>query len=59
MAVPKRKTTRSKRGNRRAHDALTRPAYIEDQDGELHRPHHVNLKTGVYRGRQVLDRDDD
>ncbi|MGD2131155.1 MAG: 50S ribosomal protein L32 [Maricaulaceae bacterium] len=59
MAVPKRKVTRSKRGNRRAHDALTRPAYVEDQDGELHRPHHVNLKTGTYRGRQILEPKED
>lgn len=59
MAVPKRKVTRSKRGARRAHDALTRPAYIEDQDGDLHRPHHVNLKTGMYRGRQVIETKDD
>jgi large subunit ribosomal protein L32 len=54
MAVPKRKTTPSKRGMRRAHDALTAKAYREDQDGELHRPHHINLKTGMYRGRQVI-----
>lgn len=54
MAVPKRKTTRAKRGDRRAHDALAPATYIEDDDGELHRPHHVNLKTGKYRGRQVL-----
>jgi large subunit ribosomal protein L32 len=29
--------------------------WIEDkQSGELRRPHHVDLKTGLYRGRQVL-----
>ncbi len=55
MAVPKRKTTRSKRGMRRAHDALDAPTIREDEDGELHRPHHINLKTGVYRGRQVIE----
>jgi large subunit ribosomal protein L32 len=54
MAVPKRKTSPSRRNMRRSHDALTRPAYIEDGDGEIHRPHHVNIKTGKYRGRQVL-----
>ena len=32
MAVPKRKTTPSKRGMRRAHDKLDAPAYIEDKD---------------------------
>ena len=29
--------------------------YVEDKDsGELRRPHHIDLKTGMYRGRQVL-----
>jgi large subunit ribosomal protein L32 len=39
---------------RRSHDALSTAAYHEDADGEIHRPHHVNLKTGKYRGRQVI-----
>lgn len=60
MAVPKRKTTPSKRGHRRSADALTRPTYIEDKDsGELRRPHHIDLKTGMYKGRQVLEPQDD
>lgn len=55
MAVPKRKTSPSKRGMRRSADALKQPAYIEDKNsGELRRPHHVDLKSGMYRGRQVL-----
>ena len=55
MAVPKRKVTRSKRGMRRADDALKQPTYIEDANtGELRRPHHIDLKSGMYRGRQVL-----
>ncbi len=54
MAVPKRKTTPSRRGMRRAHDALPTSAYHEDKDGEVHRPHHVNPKTGKYRDRQVV-----
>jgi large subunit ribosomal protein L32 len=57
MAVPKRKVSPSKRGMRRSADALKRPAYIEDKDsGELRRPHHIDLKTGMYKGRQVLKR---
>ncbi len=56
MAVPKRKTSPSKRGMRRGHDSLKGNTYIEDADsGELRRPHHIDLKTGVYRGRQVLE----
>jgi large subunit ribosomal protein L32 len=56
MAVPKRKTSPMKRGMRRSADALTAPTYVEDKDsGELRRPHHVDLKTGMYRGRQILN----
>jgi large subunit ribosomal protein L32 len=55
MAVPKRKTSRMKRGFRRSHDAISAPAYVEDKNsGELRRPHHIDLKTGMYRGRQVM-----
>ena len=55
MAVPKRKTSPSRRGMRRSADALKAPAHVEDKDsGELRRPHHIDLKTGMYRGRQVL-----
>ena len=56
MAVPKSKITPSRRGMRRSHDKLKASAYIEDKDsGELRRPHHIDLKTGKYRGRQVLE----
>ncbi|MEX6634339.1 50S ribosomal protein L32 [Hyphococcus lacteus] len=60
MAVPKRKVTPSKRGMRRAHDRLNGGTYIEDKDsGELRRPHHIDLKSGKYRGRQVLEPKED
>ncbi|MCB1481388.1 MAG: 50S ribosomal protein L32 [Rhodobiaceae bacterium] len=56
MAVPKRKVTPMRRGNRRSADALSSPTYIEDKEsGELRRPHHIDLKSGTYRGRQVLE----
>jgi large subunit ribosomal protein L32 len=55
MAVPKKKVSGMKRGNRRSADALKAPTYVEDKNsGELRRPHHIDLKTGMYRGRQVL-----
>jgi large subunit ribosomal protein L32 len=55
MAVPKKKTSPSRRGMRRSADGLKRPAYVEDKDsGELRRPHHIDLKTGMYTGRAVL-----
>ena len=55
MAVPKRKVSPSRRNMRRAHHALGPNAFVEDKEtGELKRPHHVDLKTGMYKGRQVL-----
>ncbi len=60
MAVPKRKTSPSKRGMRRAHDRLPPSSYVEDKEtGELRRPHHVDPKTGKYRGKQILTVRDD
>ena len=56
MAVPKSKITKSKRGMRRSHDAINNDAFVENKDtGELHRPHHIDLKSGIYRGRQVIE----
>ena len=60
MAVPKSKITPSRRGMRRSHDRLSTPAYIEDKEsGELRRPHHIDLKSGMYRGKQILEPKDD
>ena len=57
MAVPKKKVSPSRRDMRRAHHALTATNVVEDKDtGEFRRPHHVDLKTGMYKGRQVLIR---
>jgi large subunit ribosomal protein L32 len=56
MAVPKRKVTPAKRGMRRSQDRLKSACYIEDKEsGELRRPHHIDLKSGKYRGRQALE----
>lgn len=56
MAVPKRKTTKSKRNMRRAHDALKTENWVEDSNtGEAKRRHHIDLKTGMYRGKQVIE----
>ena len=56
MAVPKKKVSRMKRGFRRSADALEAPTYIEDKEsGERRRPHHIDFKTGKYRGRQILE----
>lgn len=56
MAVPKKKTSKSRRDMRRSHDALTVPNWVEDSNtGEAVRRHHVDLKTGMYKGRQVIE----
>ncbi|MCX7628906.1 MAG: 50S ribosomal protein L32 [Geminicoccaceae bacterium] len=55
MAVPKKKISKSRRDMRRSHHALALPTWVEDKEtGEFRRPHHIDLKTGRYRGRQVL-----
>ena len=55
MAVPKRKTCRSRKGMRQAHDALTSKLLSTDKtSGETHIRHHVT-KDGYYRGRQVIE----
>jgi large subunit ribosomal protein L32 len=60
MAVPRSKVTRSKRGQRRSGHAVEVTTYVEDKEtGELHRPHHIDLKTGLYKGRQVLEPQDE
>lgn len=56
MAVPKKKTSRMRRNMRRSHDALKPATFVTDKEtGNLRRPHHIDLKSGVYRGRQVLE----
>jgi large subunit ribosomal protein L32 len=55
MAVPKRRTSSSKRDRRRAHDALTAPHSIAcPQCGERTLLHRVCSHCGTYRGRQLV-----
>jgi len=56
MAVPKRKTTRSRAGKRRSHLKFSTKNVIEDKkSGEYRLSHHLDLKTGFYKGRQIID----
>ena len=56
MAVPKRKTSPSRSGKRRSHLKFTSKNIIEDKkSGEYKLSHHLDLKTRMYKGRQVLD----
>ncbi len=56
MAVPKKKTSKSRRDMRRSHDFLQYTAAVEvcENCGELHRRHNACTQCGIYRGRQVL-----
>lgn len=57
MAVPKRKTSPSKRNMRRSHDSISSLNIIEDKEsGEPRLSHKIDLSTGMYNGRQVLKR---
>jgi large subunit ribosomal protein L32 len=57
MAVPKRKQTPSRTGMRRAQNMkFSSKNIVEDKkSGEYRLSHHLDLKTGMYKGRQVLD----
>ena len=56
MAVPKRKTTKSRSGMRRSHIRVSAKNIIVDKKSGEHRlSHHLDLKTGYYKGRLVLD----
>jgi len=55
MAVQKSRKTPSRRGMRRSHDALSKPALSTDPTtGESHRRHHITA-DGFYRGNQVVE----
>ncbi len=55
MAVQKSRKSRSRRGMRRAHDALTNPTLsIDKTSGETHLRHHITA-DGYYRGKKVID----
>ena len=55
MAVQQNRKSRSKRGMRRAHDALRPPATsTEPTTGETHLRHQVS-PDGYYRGRKVVE----
>ncbi|PPR49787.1 MAG: 50S ribosomal protein L32 [Alphaproteobacteria bacterium MarineAlpha5_Bin5] len=60
MAVPKRKTSPSKRNMRRSHDSIKSKNIIEDKEsGEPRLSHTIDLSTGMYKGRQILKQNSD
>lgn len=55
MPVPKKKTTRGRRGLRRSHDRLDAPAFSACANcGAARRPHRVCQACGHYNDKPVL-----
>ncbi len=60
MANPKRRHSKSRRGKRRAHDALEAPSLSRCSNcGEAVLPHRACPSCGYYRGRQVVPVEDE
>ena len=56
MAVPKRKTSKSRKNKRRSHHRIKNINIMEDKkSGEYRLSHHVDLKTGFYKGKQIFE----
>ncbi len=48
--------TRAHTANRRSHHALKTPMLVACSNCEaMHRPHHMCLDCGFYKGKQVMD----
>ena len=59
MAVQQDKKSRSRRGMRRSHDALTaKTLSVDASTGELHLRHHMT-PDGFFRGRKITASKDD
>lgn len=54
MAVPKKKTSKSKKRMRRSHDRIPVPTVIYCECGEPALPHRICDACGTYKGRQFL-----
>ena len=54
MALPKKKTSRSRRNMRRSHDSVPVPNVIYCECGEPVLPHRACSVCGAYKGRKVL-----
>lgn len=56
MPIPKRRTTRSSRGQRRSHDALKKLNLTTcSKCQETIKPHRICSNCGTYAGKQVLN----
>ena len=54
--VVRMRSTKSHTANRRSHHKLESPGSVLDtKTGSTHLRHRVDMKTGIYRGKKVLD----
>lgn len=58
MAVPKKRTSKSRKGMRRSHDGIKYTASVTECDncGELKLRHHICDACGTYKNHQVIER---
>jgi large subunit ribosomal protein L32 len=54
MAVPKKKTSKSRKRMRRSHHRVHAPTVVRCECGEPALPHRACPSCGKYRGREVV-----
>ncbi|EPR33026.1 50S ribosomal protein L32 [Alkalidesulfovibrio alkalitolerans DSM 16529] len=59
MAVPKKRTSKSRKGMRRSHDQVAKPGVVYCSCGEPTLPHRICSSCGTYKGRQMLTKAND
>jgi large subunit ribosomal protein L32 len=62
MAVPKRRTSKGRRDRRRSHDSLAKPtlSVCPDADcGAAKLPHRICPSCGSYKGRTIIEKDEE
>ena len=60
MALPKRKTSKSRRDKRRTHQKVSAPTLTTCPEcGEAKLPHHACPECGDYKGKNVIATDED
>ena len=56
MPVPKKRTSKSRQGQRRSHDKLSPPTMSECPNcSEMRSPHHVCPHCGYYKNKGVME----
>ena len=60
MAVPKRRTSKTRRDKRRGHDSLATPTRSRCPSCDAPKlPHRVCANCGTYRDRNVIETEED